>query len=169
MFQSVRQNSPFYILDKGENKSLKVASVESVTNPQPRYNTSYPMQPYGAPDMVVDIVVRIGEEKQEFKMLPANLSIANFGNAGIVVSDDRQAMCSEIDAWVKTSQNHLDSNPYHEDVIRKGGEMILQLNPQLAKEKAQEDRLNTLESKFDKMMDMMSDVLEAKSQTTKTE
>lgn len=169
MFQNVRQQSPFYILDKGDDKSLLVGSVESVTNPTPRYNTSYPVQPYGGADMVVDIVVRVGDEKREYKQLPANLTIANFGSSGIVVSDDRQAMCAEIEAWVRASKQHIESVPYHEDVVDKGEQMILVLNPQLAKEKEQEDRLSNLENKFDKMMGMMSDVLEAKSKTKKGE
>lgn len=169
MFQSVRQNSPFYILDKGDEKNLLVGSVESVTNPTPRYSTSYPVQPYGGADMVVDIVVRVGEEKREYKQLPANLTIANFGTSGIVVSDDRQAMCAEIEAWVRASRQHIESVPYHQDVIDKGEKMILVLNPQLAKEKEQEDRLSNLENKFDKIMCMMSDVLEEKSKTKKGE
>lgn len=173
MFQNVRQNSPFYILDKGDEKSLLVGSVESVSNPTPRYNTSYPIQPYGGADMVVDIVVRIGDEKREYKQLPANLTIANFGSAGIVVSDDRQAMCAEIEAWVRASHNHIDSVPYHQDVIDKGEKMLLLLNPQLAKEKAQEDRINALEGQMNgmsenitKMMGMMSDVLEMGSKNS---
>lgn len=176
MFQNVRQNSPFYILDKGDEKSLLIGSVESVSNPTPRYNTSYPVQPYGGADMVVDIVVRVGEEKREYKQLPANLTIANFGSAGIVVSDDRQAMCAEIEAWVRNSHNHIESVPYHQDVIAKGEKMILLLNPQLAKEKAQEERINALEGQMcgmsaniSKMMGMMSDVLEAQSKNSKTE
>lgn len=169
MFQNVRQNSPFYILDKGDEKSLLVGSVESVSNPTPRYSTSYPVQPYGGADMVVDIVVRVGEEKREYKQLPANLTIANFGTSGIVVSDDRQAMCAEIEAWVMASKQHIESVPYHEDVVEKGEKMILLLNPQLAKEKEQEDRLCILENKFDKMMGMMSDVLEQKSKVKKGE
>lgn len=176
MFQNVRTNSPFYILDKGEEKSLLVGSVESVSNPTPRYNTSYPVQPYGGADMVVDIVVRVGEEKREYKQLPANLTIANFGSAGIVVSDDRQAMSAEIEAWVRNSHNHINSVPYHEEVIKKGKKMILALNPQLAKEKEQEERINALEGQMNgmsenitKMMDMMSDVLETKSKNKKGE
>lgn len=176
MFQNVRQNSPFYILDKGEEKSLLIGCVESVSNPTPRYNTSYPVQPYSGADMVVDIVVRVGEEKREYKQLPANLTIANFGSAGIVVSDDRQAMCSEIEAWVRNSHNHIESVPYHNDVIEKGEKMLLMLNPQLAKEKAQEERINALEGQMcgmsaniSKMMGMMSDVLEAKSKSKKGE
>ena len=174
MFQNVRQNSQFYILDKGEEKSLLIGSVESVSNPTPRYNNSYTVQPYGSTDMVVDIVVKVGEEKREYKQLPANLTIANFGT-GIVVSDDRQAMCSEIESWVKNSKNHIESVPYHEDVIEKGEQMILTLNPQLAKDKQQEERINALEGQMNgiseninKMMGMMSGVLGVKSKNQKS-
>lgn len=38
MFQSLRQNSLFYILEKGDNLNLKVGQVVNVSNPQPKYN-----------------------------------------------------------------------------------------------------------------------------------
>lgn len=169
MFQSVRQHIPLYILDKGENPSLVVATVESVSNPMPRYNSQFAMQPYGGADMVVDITVKVGEETREYKQLPANMSIANFGTSGIVVSDDRAAMCAEVEAFMSSSQKMLDSVPYHKRVVEASKAMLIQLNPQLAKEQAQEDRLNALEGKFDKVMDMLSTALGHNVEPLKTE
>ena len=39
MFQGLRPNSIFYVLDKGENPSLKIGQVVSVSNPQPKFPT----------------------------------------------------------------------------------------------------------------------------------
>lgn len=37
MFQGLRTNSLFYVLDKGENPNLRIGQVVSVSNPQTRY------------------------------------------------------------------------------------------------------------------------------------
>lgn len=169
MFQNVRQNSPFYILEKGDEPKLSVAIVDSVSNPSPRYATSYPMQGFGNQEMVVDVSVRIGEEKREFKQLPANMSIANFGSSNIVVSDDRSAMIAEIESYKNASDIVLGSIPGHRRVVEEASKMLLTLNPQLAKEKATEERIFALEGQvtgisenLDKVIGMLHDALEQK-------
>ena len=93
MFQSLRQSNLFYILQKGETPALKVGQVVSVSNPQPKYGQYVPGQAFGQNmETVVDVTVKVGEETMEFKQLPANLSIANFGQNGVVVSESREAM-----------------------------------------------------------------------------
>ncbi len=37
MFQGLRTNSLFYVLDKGENPNLRMGQVVSVSNPQTKY------------------------------------------------------------------------------------------------------------------------------------
>ena len=39
MFQGLRTNSLFYVLDKGENPNLQIGQVVSVSNPQTKYPT----------------------------------------------------------------------------------------------------------------------------------
>ena len=88
MFQGLRQQSLFYILDKGEDLKLNIGQVVSVSNPQPRYNQFTTPQPFGQPEMVVDVKVKVGEDTVEFKQLGANQTIANSGS--VVVSDSRR-------------------------------------------------------------------------------
>ena len=94
MFQSLRQSNIFYILQKGENPELKVGQVVSVSNPQPKYGQYVPGQTYGQNmETVVDVSVKVGEETIDFKQLPANLSIANFGANGVVYKRQEWSCC----------------------------------------------------------------------------
>ena len=176
MFSGLRQNSLFYILEKGEAVNLKIGQVVSVSNPQPKYNQYQPLQPYAQPETTVDIKVKIGDETLDFKQLPSNLSIANFGQNGMVVSESKEAMCAEVEAMLRNSNSILDSIPYHKKVITSCDEMLRQLNPQFAKEKEQEEKIGVLEQKMggiestlNQMMGMLSEAVGPKSKKYREE
>lgn len=157
MFQGLRTNSLFYVLDKGENPSLRIGLVVSVSNPQTRYpsfNNGFTPQPM---ETVVDVRVKLGDEEADFKQLPANGQIANDKN--LVVSDSKEAMSAEVDAMLRQSKAILESVDYHERVVKSCEGMLLQLNPQIAKDREQTEKINKLEGKvsgiegkIDKMM-----------------
>ena len=157
MFQGLRTNSLFYVLDKGENPNLQIGQVVSVSNPQTRYpsfNNGFTPQPM---ETVVDVKVKLGDEEVDFKKLPANGQIANDKN--LVVSDNKEAMSAEVDAMLRQSKAILESVDYHERVVKSCEGMLQQLNPQIAKEKEQTEKINNLEGKvsgiegkIDKMM-----------------
>jgi hypothetical protein len=165
MFSGLRQNSLFYILDKSEELNLKVGQVVSVSNPTPKYKQYTPMQAYSQSEMVVDVKVKIGDDTLDFKQLNANLSIDNAGD--VVVSDNKEAMSSEVEAMLRNSRTIIESVPYHEKVIQRCDVMLRELNPQFAKEKEQEEKIGALEErmsniddKLGKMFDLLSDTLE---------
>ena len=165
MFQGLRQNSLFYVLEKNDDIKLKVGQVVSVSNPQPKYNQFQPTMPYNQQqEMVVDVKVKLGDETVEFKQLPATLSISD--NNSVVVSESKEAMSAEVEAMLRTSKNILDSVPYHEKTMAKWDTILRELNPQFAKEKEQEEKINALEGKMEgiegtlnQMMSLLSEAV----------
>lgn len=165
MFQGLRQNSLFYVLEKNDDIKLKVGQVVSVSNPQPKYNQFQPTMPYNQQqEMVVDVKVKLGDETIEFKQLPATLSISD--NNSVVVSESKEAMSAEVEAMLRTSKNILDSVPYHEKTMAKCDIILRELNPQFAKEKEQEEKINALEGKMEgiegtlnQMMSLLSEAV----------
>lgn len=151
MFSGLRTNSLFYILEKGEKPVLKVGQVSSVSNPSPKYG-QYPTTPMFGQQMetVVDVSVKVGDETMEFKQLPSNLSIANLGQ-NVVVSENKDAMNAEVEAMLRNSRGILESVPYHESIIASCDGILRELNPQLAKEKAQEEKIVSLEDQMGKL------------------
>lgn len=157
MFQGLRTNSLFYVLDKGENPNLRIGQVVSVSNPQtkyPTFNNGFTPQPM---ETVVDVKVKLGDEEVDFKQLPANGQIANDKN--LVVSDNKDAMSTEVDSMLRQSKAILESVDYNKRVVESCEGMLQQLNPQIAKEKEQTEKINKLEGKvsgiegkIDKMM-----------------
>ena len=152
MFSTLRQNSPIYVLDKKDSPVLKKGIIETVS-PQRSRTGSF----YGQPmDMIVDIRVNIDGTSQEFKNIPASLSIANDGN--IVISETKEAMSTEVDSMLSISKQILESVDYHKGVIEKCEQILKDLNPQFAKDKLQEEKINSLESRIGGVENTLSDI-----------
>ena len=175
MFQGVRQNGLFYILEKGDDLRLRVGQVVSVSNPQPKYG-QFNTPTFGSqPEMTVDVRVKVDEETIEFKQLNANSNIANSGS--VIVSDSKEAMSAEVEGLLHTSKGILDSVSYHEKVLTSCDGILRELNPNFKKEKEQEEKIGMLEDKIvgiegtlSDMMSMLSNALEqSKSRKSKEE
>ena len=169
MFSALRSGSPFYILEKANEPKLKIGSVVSVSQPTPKYSNSFvPNQQFG--DMVFDIVVKVADEEFKFEKLPSNLSIANFGQSGVVVSESKEAMNTEVEGMLRASKQILDSIPYHEKVLSECDVILRELNPQFAKEKEQEEKIASLELKVGGMegkLDQITNMLQVALNTKK--
>jgi hypothetical protein len=157
MFQGVRQNGLFYILEKGDDLRLRIGQVVSVSNPQPKYGQFNTPSFGGQPEMTVDIRVKVDEETMDFKQLNANSSIANSGN--VVVSDSKEAMSAEVEGLLRTSKAILDSIPYHEKMLGACDNILRDLNPSFKKEKEQEEKMSMLEGEVIGIKDTLNEMM----------
>ena len=163
MFSGLRQNSLFYVLDKSNTPTLRIGQVVSVSNPQQKFPASYIPGQYNPNGMetTVDVKVKFDDDSEmDFKQLPSNSVIANDKN--MVVSENRDAMCAEVDGMMRTSKAILESVDFHKGVVNSCEGILSQLNPQIAKEKEQaakisalEGKVSGMEGKLDKMMGML--------------
>ena len=155
MFSGVRQNNLFYILEKENEPKLRIGQVVSVSNPQPQFG-----QPYGQPeDSFVDITVKVDGETMEFKKLPSSSSIADSGKGGVIVSDSKEVMNSEVESMLQSSQSILDRIDYHKKVVQNCNQILRVLNPRLAKEKERDDDISNLKNKIGGLEDKMDKIL----------
>lgn len=159
MFSALRESSPFYVLYKGEHPKLQIGQVQSVTQPMTKFGTVPAIGQYGL-DTVVDVRVKINDEISEFKQLPSNLEIANFGSNNVVVSESRNAMLAEVESMIQKSQSVLESLDYHKNVLSSCEELKKELNPEWKKEKEREDKMISLESSIVQLKEMVSKALE---------
>lgn len=157
MFSALRQGNPFYILEKGSDIKLKIGQVEKVSSLKPRYNTNNSAT-FNSVLMVVDITVIVDGEKIEYNNVPGNLSIADFGNEGIVISENKESIMSEVDGLFQTSTQILNNLDYHKKVVSSCEEIFKQLNPAFAKEKEHDEAIEDLTSKFNDIKNEFSSV-----------
>ena len=159
MFSGLRQNSIIYVLEKkqgdGEKLSLRIGQVLSVSNPQPKYQPNYQMGVQGM-ETTVDITVKFQDEQMEFKQLPSTAQIANCGD--LVVSESHDAIDAEVQAMYRTSKEIVESEAYHRQMMEDCIKIRSILNPQIAKEREQAEKITQLESKVSGMEDTLSDI-----------
>lgn len=157
MFASLRAGSIVYILDKGENPSLKVGQVVSVTPPKPKFPTSFVPNPMSV-EQVMEINVKAGDESFVFNNINPTLSVVDTGINHYVISDDKTAICSEIEAFSTLSKKTIESLPYHQRVVASCEKMLYDLNPSLQKEVERDREITSLREELSSMKDVIGEL-----------
>ncbi len=150
MFSALQQGSIVYVLEKGDNPTLKVGQITGIT--QPNYNNNFLMN-----GSTVDISVRAGEQTMDFKNVPSNLSVATYNNA--IISETKELMSIEVDNMLQNSKSIINSIPYHNKVISSCEEILKDLNPRYAKEKERDDDISNLKTKIGGIETKMDKIL----------
>ena len=91
MFSNLAQGSILYGLETKDELKVFTAPITSVSLPRPLFtqNTFGQM-----PVTVVDITATVNGEKREFKQVPGNTSIANFGQDAFILADSKESLNS---------------------------------------------------------------------------
>lgn len=91
--------------------------------------------------MVVDLTLRIDDENKEF-CVPSNLSLHTYGD--YTLSENKEAMISEVDSLMKTSKDVIDSVDKHKNAIAAYEKILKDLNPVYAKEQERDEAISSL-------------------------
>lgn len=153
MFSTLRKGSTIYILDRTGKPDVKTGYVENVSLPRPMYPTYNPQVSLGTNmQTVVDMTVRIDNDTKEF-CIPSNLSIHTYGD--YTLSENKEAMISEVDGLLKTSKDIVDSIDKHKDNITAYEDILKQLNPVYAKEQERDGAIHDLSARVDSIQDTL--------------
>lgn len=161
MFSALRQGSTVHIVEKtADGIVYKTAQVSSVSSPQ--FNGGYLNGQFGS---TINITVNDNGTNRDFGGLPTNENIVRYNNGAIVVSESRDAIATEVDNLVRTSESVLveDNLNYHRNIVASGKDVLAKLNPQFAKEQALDKevknlhgRVDAMDGKLDKLIALMS-------------
>ena len=163
MFKSLRPNNPVYVLHKDTAK-LEIGTLVSVSNPVPKYQPQ-PMY-MNTQELVVDIVVKINNQDISYKQIPAHSDLVDFGDNGIIVTANREAMNSEILSLKQRSINIVDSIEFHKGIIENCDKMLSELNPEFAEKQMQQNEINNLKSSVSELSDKITKLLALNEQLT---
>jgi hypothetical protein len=160
MFQSVRPNSPIYVLHKGDNIRLETGYVVNQPIPKPKYQIPHT---FGQPqEMIVDLVVKLNDLTVNYNSLPAQSDISDsFSNGeNIVISDSRDAMNAEIMSAKQKSLDIINSIDYHKSLISQYDKLLSDFNPEMAEKQAQQKEIASLKSQINEMSKNMALLIE---------
>ena len=125
MFSALSQGSPIYLLDKTSTPDFKIGEVVGVSYPK--------VNPYSVGvQNTVDLKVKIEGEVQEFNSIPSINSVVSYNGGKVIISESKQGIQTEVENNVKDCE-----------------EILKQINPQFAIDKERDERLTSLENRFD--------------------
>lgn len=148
MFQNLRQNSQLYVFHKGDKPYLETGYVTSVSPAKPKYGLP---PTFGQnQDMVVDVIAKVNGVIVNYNALPANLDLADTfsNNESIVITDNKEAMNSEILAIKQKSVDALNSMDFHKTTIASCDSILNELNPEYAQKQQQQTEINILKTQM---------------------
>jgi hypothetical protein len=162
MFQSLRPSSPIYILHKSDKPVFEEGCVTNVTTPRSKYGVT-PTFVSNPQEQVVDITARVNDVVVNYTNLPATLDVADsfIGNDSIVISDNRDAMNSELMNLKKKSEDIINSVDYHKELLSCYEKIIQQINPEIAEKQKQKDELAALRTQVSSLSNNVSELVEA--------
>lgn len=149
MFSALSQGSSIYLLDKTSSPKFVVGEVVGVT--QPKYNFN---------QATVDLKVKVDDSIQEFNNLPGINNIITYNNGKVIISETKQGIQNEVETILTNSKNILDNIDTYKQNVEDCEKILKQLNPQFAKDKERDDRLQNLESRFDGVESKLDKIFE---------
>lgn len=157
MFSALNQGSIIYILDKTERPKFKVGEIVSISQPKVDYNSTGQFGQYQA--TTVDIKVNIDGNTYEYNSIPSSYSVITYNNGKITLSETKQGLQSEVESILQNSKQIVDKiNIYKQNIIDCEN-ILKELNPQFAKDKERDERLNSLEERFGGVEDRLDKII----------
>lgn len=148
MFSSLTQGSIVYILDKQDRPKLKCGEVVGVSALKFQANGS-----------TVDLKINSEGIIQDYGNIPSNSSIVSYNNGKVTISETKQGLQNEVESTLQNSKNIVNNIEIYKQNIIDYEEILKQLNPQFAKDKERDTRLNNLELKFEGVEDKIDKIL----------
>jgi len=159
MFSNLSKGSVLYGLDTKGEVRMFTATIESVSLPRPKYMQNTFGQ---LPEMVLDIVANVNGERKEYKEVPTNNVIADFGPDTFVLSDSRDSLTNYVRSQLQKSKDVVNSADKHKALIPQYEHVLGELDPASANDSA----VKELKGQVESMQSQMNEVLSLLKQKT---
>ena len=157
MFSALNHGSIIYILDKTERPKFKVGEIISISQPKVDYNSTGQFGQYQA--TTVDIKVNIDGNTYEYNSIPSSYSVITYNNGKITLSETKQGLQSEVESILQNSKQIVERIDTYKQNIVDCESILKELNPQFAKDKERDERLNSLEERFGGVEDRLDKII----------
>lgn len=156
MFSALNQGSLIYILDKTDQPKLKIGQITSISQPKIDYSQQY--GGFNNPSSI-DLKVTIDGTVYEYNSIPSNNSLVTYNNGKITLSETKQGLQSEVESILQNSKQIVEKIDVYKQNIVDCENILKQLNPQFAKDKERDERLNSLEERFGGVEDRLDKII----------
>lgn len=152
MFSTLMPGSILYGIDTRDSLKYFAAPVEKVTPPRQNISSTNISQ---FPQMVVDITANINGTLQEFKQVPSNTSIADFGQNSVVLADSRESLTAYITSKRQQSIKIIESENHHKNLVKQYDKVLKEMNPN----SIAEDTVTTLNNRITSLESQLAEAI----------
>lgn len=157
MFSNLVQGNILYGLDTREDFKMFAAPITKTSAPYPSYIKNNGVQ---IPTMVVDISATINGENREFKQVPSNISIADFGPIGFILADNKDSLKVHVNSMVATKKQLINNIEIEKKLYEQYSNIADELNGTLAT-KQENEELKALRAELAEYKNMMKEFINA--------
>lgn len=155
MFSGLRQGQTLYVLDKSSEPKVVTGYVERISAPHPMYPNYNPNASFGANlQTVVDITVKVDNDKKEFVGVPSTSSIHSYGD--YVLSESKDNMIQEVTSMLENSKSILSNIEQHKSNITACEKILKSLSPVYAKEQERDEAIENISGRMDKIENILA-------------
>lgn len=160
MFKDLKNGFQVSVLDKsGKTPVYKIGNVVSVS--APRVDPTRQMQPGQFPnpmmysERVLDLTVECDGQTNTY-VVQENGNVASIASLTLACTTD--PILNEVRAIHKTSSDVIASVDRHQEVVSKCESIMEELNPTFAESKAQNERIDKIESSISLVADSVRQI-----------
>lgn len=150
MFSGLRPGTALYVLDKSKEPKVVQGYVERISTPHPMYPNYNPSVSFGANlQTIVDVTVKLGDERREFVGVPSTATIHSYGD--YVLSESKDNMIQEVTTMLENSKSILSNVEQHKSNISACEKILKELNPVYAKEQERDEAIDNISGRMDRI------------------
>ena len=103
---------------------------------------------------VVDVTVKIDNDKKEFVGVPSTATIHSYGD--YVLSESKDNMIQEVTTMMENSKSILSNVEQHKSNISACEKILKELNPVYAKEQERDEAIENISGRMDKIENILA-------------
>lgn len=152
MFSALNQGSLVYILDKTDGVKFKIGEIVGTTVPQFAVDGS---------GMVMKLSVKINGNVAEYNNVPSAATIVSYNNGKFIISETKQSIQSEVESTLHNANYIIEHIEDYKSQITQCENVLKELNPQYAKDKARDEEIAGIKSEVAGMKGDIAKILAA--------
>lgn len=152
MFSALSQGSLVYILDKTDGIKFKIGEVIGTTVPQFAADGS---------GMVIKLSIKVDGNVMEYNNVPSSSTMVSYNTGKLIIAETKQTIQSEVESTLHNANHILEHIEDYKQQVAQCEEVLKELNPQYAKDKARDEEIAGLKYEVSSIKGDIAKILEA--------
>lgn len=152
MFSALNQGSLVYILDKTNGVKFRIGEIVGTTVPQFSVDGS---------GMVMKLSIKVNGNVAEYNNVPSAANMVSYNNGKLIIAETKQSIQSEVESTLHNANYIIEHIEDYKAQITQCENVLKELNPQYAKDKARDEEIAGIKSEVAGMKGDIAKILAA--------